>query len=116
VIESIKIIPVYFYQDDSGNEPVREWLKELSDDDRKIIGSNIRVIQIDWPLSTPLVKSLGGGLWELRSKLDNRISRVLFVFHDSSMILLHAFIKKTQTTPRQEIDLARKRARKLVGG
>ncbi len=46
----IKIIPVQFYQEESGNEPVREWLRKLSAKDRKIIGGDIRVVQIDWPI------------------------------------------------------------------
>lgn len=112
-MEFIKRIPVYFYQEASGSEPVKKWLKELSADDRKIIGRDISIIQIDWPIESPLVKSLGGGIWEVRSKLDNRIARVLFIFHDSKIILLNGFIKKTQKTPPQEIELARKRAKNL---
>ena len=60
-----------------------------------------------------MVKSLGKGLWEVRSRLDNRIARVLFVFSDSTIILLHGFIKKTQKTPKQEIELAKKRAKNV---
>jgi Phage-related protein len=114
-MEFIKIIPVSFYREESGNEPVREWLRELSDKDRRIIGKDIRIVQIDWPVGGSLVKSLSRGLWEVRSKLDNRISRILFVFHEGAIILLHGFIKKTQKTPPQEIELARKRANKLEG-
>ena len=111
-MEFIKTIPVRFYQEDSGNEPVREWLRELSIKDKKIIGRDIRIVQIDWPVEGSLVKPLGSGLWEIRSRLDNRIARVLFVFSDGEIILLNGFIKKTQKTPKQEIDLARKRAKK----
>ena len=60
----IKMLPVYFYKESSGNEPVRKWLQELSDKDRKIIGKDIRIVQMDWPISGPLVKSMGKGLWE----------------------------------------------------
>lgn len=112
-MEFIKAIPVRFYQEDSGNEPVREWLNELPKNDKKVIGRDIRIVQIDWPVEGVLVKPLGSGLWEIRSKLENRIARILFVFSDGTIILLHAFIKKTQKTPVQEIDLARKRAKKL---
>jgi len=42
----------------------------------------------------PLVDHLGGDIWEVRSKLDNRISRTLFAIEADAMILLHAFIKK----------------------
>lgn len=112
-MESIKTIPVYFYQKTSGNEPVKEWLKELSETDRKIIGRDIRIVQIDWPIGGPLVKPLAPGLWEVRSRLDNRIARVIFAFNAGSIILLHGFIKKTQKTPKSEIDLAKKRAKNL---
>ena len=109
----IKSIDVYFYKEASGNEPVREWLYELSHEDRKIIGRDIRIVQISWPVDNLLVKPLGDKIWEIRSRLDNRISRILFVFNEGSIVLLHGFIKKTQKTPLQEIDLARKRAKNL---
>ncbi len=112
-MEFIKIIPVRFYQEDSGNEPVREWLRELSTKDKKIIGRDIRIVQIDWPVEGSLVKPLGKGLWEIRSRLDNRIARILFVFSDGEIVLLNGFIKKTQKTPKQEIELARKRAKNI---
>lgn len=102
-----------FYREASGKEPVRDWLYELSDGDRKIIGRDIRTVQIDWPIGQPLVKSLGEKLWEIRSSLDNRIARVIFVFEHGEMILLHGFIKKTQKTPTNELDLARRRAKKI---
>lgn len=113
-MEFIKIIPVLFYREISGKEPVREWLFELEDKDRKIIGKDIRIIQIDWPIGSPLVKSLGAGLWEVRSNLDNRIARILFIFKDNTIILLHGFIKKSQKAPQAEINLARKRAKNIV--
>ncbi len=112
-MEFIKTIPVRFYQEDSGNEPVREWLRELPTKDKRIIGRDIRIVQIDWPVEGLLVKSLGSGLWEIRSRLDNRIARILFVFSAGEIVLLNGFIKKTQKTPKQEIELARKRAKKL---
>ena len=108
-----KIIPVHFYKELSGKEPVRDWLFELSNQDRKIIGSDIRIVQIDWPIGAPLVKPLGAGLWEIRSKLDNRISRVLFSIKNGTIILLHGFIKKTQKTPSDAIDIAKKRMKNL---
>ena len=109
----IKIIEVNFYKEESGNEPVRKWLHELSEQDRKIIGRDIKKIQYSWPVDNLLVKPLGDKMWEVRSNLDNRIARIIFVFNDGKIILLHGFIKKTQKTPSQEIDLARKRLKTL---
>jgi phage-related protein len=57
----------------------------------------------------PLVRSLGRELWEIRSGLPRgRIARVLFCV-EQGMVLLHGFMKKTQKTPQQEIDLAIRR-------
>jgi phage-related protein len=55
------------------------------------------------------VDNAGSGLWEVRSRLNDRIARVLFYITGNKMILLHGFIKKTQKTPQQELDLAKKR-------
>lgn len=109
----VQQIEVYFYREESGKSPVQTWLQKLSQDDRKIIGRDIKKIQISWPVDNLLVKPLGSKMWEIRSKLDNRIVRIIFVFHDSKIILLHGFIKKTQKTPQQEIDLAIKRSKTL---
>jgi phage-related protein len=58
---------------------------------------------------------LGKGLWEVRSQItQGRISRVLFCIHEGRMVLLHAFIKKTQKTPDADRDLALKRQKELT--
>jgi phage-related protein len=62
----------------------------------------------------PLCRSLGNGLWEVRSTLpSNRIARVLFCIADESLVLLHGFIKKTQKTPDTDLKLARKRMKEV---
>jgi phage-related protein len=62
----------------------------------------------------PLCRPLGDGLWEVRSKLSqNRIARVIFCASQGYMILLHAFIKKTQKTPQSELNLARARQKEV---
>ena len=65
-------LQVVFYRSDSGNEPVRDWLKKLDKEDRRIIGSDIKTIQFGWPLGMPLVRKLEKGLWEVRIQLDGR--------------------------------------------
>jgi phage-related protein len=58
----------------------------------------------------PLVRSVGRGIWEVRSSLPHgRIARVLFCVEREYMVLLHGFMKKTQKTPKQDIDLAIRR-------
>ena len=97
-----------FFRSDSGNEPVREWLKTLPAADRRIMGEDIKTVQFGWPLGMPLVRRLDGGIWEIRVKLENRIARIFFFLEGSTMVILHGFIKKQQTTPKQDLDLALK--------
>ncbi len=108
--KGLKRLPARFYRTTSGREPVREWLRELPADDRKIIGEDIKDVEFSWPVGLPLARSLGRGLWEVRSSLTHgRIARVIFSVEHSQMFLLHGFIKKTQKTPQPDLDLALKR-------
>ena len=93
-MKNIPILKVLFFLTHSGNEPVRVWLKELSKDNCKIIGGDLKVIQFRWPLGMPLVRKMEPNLWEVRSRLDGGdIARVFFTVDASEMVLLHGFIK-----------------------
>jgi phage-related protein len=105
---------VVFFKTDTGNEPVREWLKSLPREDCKIIGTDILTVQYAWPVGKPLVDNLGDGVWEIRSRLANRIARTLFVVVNEEIVLLHGFIKKQQKTPADELALAKKRKRQYL--
>jgi phage-related protein len=110
-----KTLRARFFQQESGNEPVREWLLGLGPEDRKAVGDDIRTAEFGWPIGMPLCRSMGKGLWEVRTNIsDGRIARVLFCAHKDEMLLLHGFIKKTQKTPPADLDLARKRMRGLT--
>jgi phage-related protein len=111
----VKRLPAAFYQLPLGREPVRDWLKALGADDRKIIGEDIKDVEFSWPIGMPLCRALGKGLWEVRSDLtQGRIARVLFCILDNRMVLLHAFIKKTQKTPDADLELATKRKKEIT--
>ncbi len=57
---------------------------------------------------------MGKGLYEVRSSLSSgRIARVLFCIYNEQMVLLHGFIKKSQKTPKQELELALDRKNKV---
>lgn len=107
---------VIFYKTETCKEPVREWLKKLQRNDRKIIGEDIKTVQFGWPLGMPLVRKIDANLWEIRSKLDDRIARVIFTVYDEFIVLLHGFIKKTQKIPANDLKLAKKRMLNLRGG
>ncbi len=106
-------LDVFFYRTELGNEPVRDWLKGLSKRERRIIGADIKTVQLGWPLGMPVVRKLDQRLWEIRSRLDKRIARVIFTIQDGRLILLHGFIKKSPKTPREDLDLARARQASL---
>ena len=108
-----KIISVVFYRQASGKEPVRDWLKSLTKNQKKIIGEDIKTIEMGWPLGMPLVRNLGKGIWEARSSFKNGIARVLFNIKENKMVLLHGFIKKNQKTPSNHLKIALKRAQTL---
>lgn len=109
-------LPVLFYMTEAGNEPVREWLVSLTKKEKKIIGEDIKTVQFGWPSGMPLVEKLEAGLWEVRTKLKNKISRVIFTMTDEYIVLLHGFIKKTRKIPKQDLDTARSRMKELKGG
>lgn len=107
------ILTVVFYCTEAGNEPVREWLRDLTVEDRKAIGTDIKTVQYGWPLGMPLVRKMEPGLWEVRSDIADGIARVLFTEKDGQMILLHGFVKKSQKTPDNELKTARNRLKRL---
>jgi len=106
---------VVFYQTALGAEPVREWLHSFSAVEKKVIGEDIKTVQIGYPIGMPLVEKIESDIFELRSKLPNKIARILFTVEGGLMILLHGFIKKTNKIPPDDLRLARKRLHQVRG-
>ncbi len=112
--ERLTPIPLAFWRSAAGREPVREWLNELSRDDKRTMGRDIAKVQFGWPVGLPLCRPLSGGLWEVRSALPSkREARVFVGFHDGVLIALHAIIKKSQRTPAGELTLAKQRLKEI---
>lgn len=80
----------------------------MSKADKRTIGSDIKTVQYGWPIGMPVVRKLDTGLWEIRSRLDLRISRILFTVDDDTMV-----IKKSQKTPKENLQLAKDRKANL---
>ena len=107
-------IPLIFFRTDAGSEPMREWLKELVEAERQAIGKDLLRAQWRWPVGMPLCRPLGDGLWEVRTELPTkRTARVLLCLYRGHLVALHGFIKKTRTTPHEDLKLARKRQKEL---
>lgn len=112
---SLKKVPARFYLSPTGANPVRDWLVALPVVDRRQVGHDIGAVEYGWPVGMPLCRSLGEGLWEVRSTLPSRrIARVLFCLVGGELILLHAFVKKAQKTPPDDLALARKRQKEIA--
>lgn len=109
----MKRVRAFFFATQSGREPVREWLLSLDRASRREIGHSLMTLEFGWPIGMPLSRSMGKGLHELRVELaGHRSARVFFyVDHAQQLILLHATLKKSQTTAKSDLDLARHRMR-----
>lgn len=109
-----KKIPLIFFRTLAGSEPVREWLKALPEVERQAIGQDLLRAQWRWPVGMPLCRAMRKGLWEIRTDLPTRrTARVLVCLYGAHLVALHGFIKKTRTTPDQDLALARKRKEEL---
>jgi phage-related protein len=115
---ALKKVPAIFYRTEAGGEPVREWLKDRTKQEKRVIGEDIKTVELGWPIGMPLSKPLGDGLHEVRTQLpDGGIARVIFYIDKRQrMVLLHGFIKKTRKTPPGDLDLARKNKAKHEEG
>ena len=66
-------------------------------------------------LRMPHSRAMGGGLFELRPKGREGIARVFFCMKvGRKIVILHSFIKKTNETPKRELDLAHRRQKEIV--
>ncbi|HEY4295161.1 MAG TPA: type II toxin-antitoxin system RelE/ParE family toxin [Paraburkholderia sp.] len=108
-----RVLFVHFFRSESGNEPVREWLRSFDVEDRKTIGDDIKTVELGWPIGMPLVRKMEADLWEVRIDLYQRIARLFFTVVGDRMVLLHGFMKKSQDTPKTDLNLARARLKQL---
>lgn len=108
-------VPVRFYRSTTGREPVLEWLRDLDREDRRAIGLDLMRVQFGWPIGMPLVRSLKDGLWEVRSSLPSqKTARLILCFHEKTLVVLHGFIKKTQKTPAEDLETAKRRMKEVT--
>jgi phage-related protein len=111
LVDRSKKLPAFFYKNAHGREPVREWILDLSSENRKLVGRDIQRVEFGWPLGMPYCRSLGNALWEVRSDLTDGTTAPVM---REQMVLLHGFIKKTRKTPAQDLKLALKRMKELL--
>ena len=99
----------------------RHVLRELESWPTDVLADYARLIELllehDPDLRMPYSKALGDGLFELRAKGRKGIGRAFYCFLiGKRIVVLHAFVKKTQQTPSQDLQLARRRAAEVKHG
>ena len=103
---------IEFYQDSQGNIPVQDFICQQSAKVKAKISRHIDLLQ-DFGLSLgqPYIEKLvGSGVWELKIRHSSNRYRILyFASSGRKFILLHAFLKKTARTPKNEIEIAQNR-------
>ncbi len=102
---------IAFYRAEDGSSPVDEFLRSLEDKTQARFIWAIEQLRLRNVFARePLVKHLEGKLWELRRASSANIYRLLyFFFTGRRIVFVHGFQKKTQKTPRQELEIARRR-------
>ena len=102
---------IEFYLETDGKSLVLEFLRTLDRKTKARFDWSIEQLQqLNVQAHEPLVKHLEGKIWELRRKSDGNIYRLMyFFFTGRKIVFLHGFQKKTEKTPRREIEIAQRR-------
>jgi phage-related protein len=100
-----------FYREADGSSPVAEFLDSLDLKTRTRFRWSMEQLRVrNVQAREPLVRHLEGDLWELREESRTNVYRIIyFFFTGRRIIFLHGFQKKTQRTPRRELEMARRR-------
>ena len=102
---------IIFFKKENGRKPVLEYLTQLPEKERVKILDHIKSLSV-YPefRREPQSRHLTGKLRELKVDFGNNRYRIIYFFYiGKKIIIVHAFGKKTGTTPRQEIDTALRR-------
>ena len=97
-------LEVSFFRTDRGVEPVRQWLRELNQEVRLLMGQGLYELQLTGHLGMPHCEKLTEELWAFRLRSDNVRYRIIFAYQEDKkgIVLLNGFIKKTRTIPKRE--------------
>ena len=100
---------VEFYDTEDGRTPTQEFLDSLEPKmNAKMVGLMEILEEKGYSLREPYSAPLEDGIFELRAVQGSNISRALFFFYvEGRIVITHGFIKKTQKTPRAQIELAK---------
>jgi phage-related protein len=105
-----------FYESITGKSPVEEFIESLDPETQdKFILKKQLLQDFGSQLRYPHTDHIGDGIFELRFKGEEGQIRVLFFFfYGRKIIFSHGFVKKTQKTPRREIEIAKERRKDFL--
>jgi|SRR3989304_6964575 len=107
---------IKYYEKENKEKPVEDFISSLDIKMRQKVFSYIVMLKEKGWLPFPYTSHIEGKIWELRIKYSSNIYRILYFMHTGrQIVLLHGFVKKTQKTPRGEIDIAIKRMNDFIG-
>lgn len=114
--ESMSDFKVIAYEKENGEVPVEDFLDSVNPKMRAKIFGLLGILQEKGNmLREPYSKHLDDGIFELRCKFGSDITRVLYFFYyEGRIILTNGFVKKTQKTPKEEIQLAKDRRKNFI--
>ena len=104
------------YKDDKNYSPIREYIGALpKKQQNKIIAYIDTLAEFGFNLKRPAADSLGGGLGLYELRPDRH--RILYFFHKrTQIVLVHAFLKRTDGIPQRDIEIALKRKEDYLRG
>lgn len=105
---------IYFFETSRGEKPVEEFIENLSS---PAYAKVLRLLELLWQYGTflcmPYCKKITKDIYELRVRGKEEI-RIFYFFQKRKVYLLHAFKKKSQKTPQNEIKIAEQRMKLLT--
>ena len=107
---------VIFYKNERGDSPVEEFLESLTDKQAKKVAWVLRIIRdLDLIPKEYFKKLVSTDIWEVRVQVGSNTIRILGFFDGNNFIVLtNGFHKKTQKTPKKEIETAEKRMKEYI--
>ena len=117
----MSLFEIIFYKDVNNNSPIEDYIFNLNEKAQSSKSERIKLKKIiqymalleehGVSIGEPYVKHIDGDIWELRPTADR-----IFFFHwkNGRLVLLHHFIKKTNKTPRKEIEQAMRKQKDFL--
>ena len=113
----MKKFTVIAYEKENGEVPVEKFLDSVNSKMRAKIFGILHILQEKGNmLREPYSKHLEDGIFEFRCQFGGDITRVLYFFYyDEKIVLTNGFVKKTQKTPKEEIQISKERRKDFIG-